>query len=129
MNQAVFHSFSIKELNPDSLTARYLRRLVHFSARPNFDKNKWIYVSYAAQSDQGTTTKVIRATLNDYQLLDIKTIPSFLITTFGRATIGNPALTLSQRTASENYILPAFNFIGSLQFKYLLKEPKRRRRK
>ncbi len=41
---------------------------------PAFTQNQWIYISYAAQNEIGTTTKVIRAKLTDNQLDDIKTI-------------------------------------------------------
>ncbi|MEL6867324.1 MAG: PQQ-dependent sugar dehydrogenase, partial [Bacteroidota bacterium] len=41
---------------------------------PNFEANQWIYVSYAAENAQGTTTKIIRAKLEVDTLLDIQEI-------------------------------------------------------
>ncbi|SOE23421.1 Glucose/arabinose dehydrogenase, beta-propeller fold [Spirosomataceae bacterium TFI 002] len=41
---------------------------------PNFENNKYIYVSYAAQSSQGRTTKIIRAVLDNNSLKDIKVL-------------------------------------------------------
>ena len=41
---------------------------------PKFDDNHWIYISYAAENNQGTTTKVIRAKLVDTELIEIVTI-------------------------------------------------------
>ena len=41
---------------------------------PLFSENQWIYVSYAAENDQGTTTKIIRARLKEDALLDLKAL-------------------------------------------------------
>lgn len=35
---------------------------------PNFEQNKWIYLSYAAENDIGSTTKVVRAKLESNRL-------------------------------------------------------------
>ena len=39
---------------------------------PNFKQNKWIYLSYAAENDVGSTTKVIRAKLEENRLSEIQ---------------------------------------------------------
>ncbi|MTI20929.1 PQQ-dependent sugar dehydrogenase [Fulvivirga sp. RKSG066] len=41
---------------------------------PNFKSNQLIYISYAAENSNGTTTKIIRAKLNDDSLTNIETI-------------------------------------------------------
>jgi aldose sugar dehydrogenase len=41
---------------------------------PDFKRNKYIYLSYAAKSRNGRTTKIIRAALQNDVLTDIKTI-------------------------------------------------------
>lgn len=41
---------------------------------PKFENNNFIYVSYAAKSGQGTTTKVIRAKLENDSLSNVQTI-------------------------------------------------------
>ena len=41
---------------------------------PEFDQNHWIYLSYAAESEDGTTTKVIRAELRADSLAEVQTI-------------------------------------------------------
>lgn len=41
---------------------------------PDFKSNSEIYLSYAAQKDGATTTKIIRAVLRDNALIEIKTI-------------------------------------------------------
>jgi glucose/arabinose dehydrogenase len=41
---------------------------------PEFVKNKYIYISYAAKNDKGKTTKVIRAVLEDNSLKKIQTL-------------------------------------------------------
>jgi glucose/arabinose dehydrogenase len=41
---------------------------------PNFEANQWIYISYAAETDRGRTTKIIRAKLSENQLSALKTI-------------------------------------------------------
>ncbi|PRX57072.1 PQQ-dependent sugar dehydrogenase [Flagellimonas meridianipacifica] len=41
---------------------------------PNFKKNKWVYISYAAKKDFGTTTKVVRAQLNNDSLINHETL-------------------------------------------------------
>ena len=37
---------------------------------PDFKKNHWVYISYSSENHQGTTTKVIRARLQDDTLID-----------------------------------------------------------
>jgi len=41
---------------------------------PKFDDNNFIYISYAAESIDGTTTKIIRAKLEDHALVDVQDI-------------------------------------------------------
>lgn len=41
---------------------------------PDFQKNHWIYISYAAQNSQGSTTKVIRAQLRNHQLKQVQAL-------------------------------------------------------
>jgi aldose sugar dehydrogenase len=41
---------------------------------PNFSQNKWIYVSYATESKEGKTTKVIRGKLENNELQQIQTL-------------------------------------------------------
>ncbi|MEM9362723.1 MAG: PQQ-dependent sugar dehydrogenase [Bacteroidota bacterium] len=41
---------------------------------PNFKKNQWVYVSYAAKKDFGTTTKVVRAQLKNDSLTNHQTL-------------------------------------------------------
>lgn len=41
---------------------------------PDFSKNKYIYLSYAAKAQKGRTTKIIRAVLENDALKDIKTL-------------------------------------------------------
>lgn len=41
---------------------------------PNFKENKFVYISYAAQSTKGKTTKIIRAILENDELKNIKTL-------------------------------------------------------
>jgi glucose/arabinose dehydrogenase len=41
---------------------------------PNFDDNRWVYVSYAAKKKGKTTTKVIRAKLENNALIEVQTI-------------------------------------------------------
>lgn len=41
---------------------------------PNFNENKFVYVSYAARNEQGTTTKIIRGVLENDSLSRIQTL-------------------------------------------------------
>ncbi|MDH3708842.1 MAG: PQQ-dependent sugar dehydrogenase [Cyclobacteriaceae bacterium] len=41
---------------------------------PEFSENNLIYLSYSAQGDSGTTTKVIRAQLQDNELSNLETL-------------------------------------------------------
>jgi aldose sugar dehydrogenase len=41
---------------------------------PNFNENKWVYVSYASDSKEGKTTKVIRGKLEKNELQQIQTL-------------------------------------------------------
>lgn len=47
---------------------------------PNFNETKFVYVSYAARNEQGTTTKVIRAVLENDSLNRVQTL--FLATPY-----------------------------------------------
>ncbi|RAW02149.1 PQQ-dependent sugar dehydrogenase [Pseudochryseolinea flava] len=41
---------------------------------PDFNKNKWVYLSYAAKNEKGMATKIIRATLDNNTLTKIQTL-------------------------------------------------------
>jgi len=41
---------------------------------PDFNKNKYVYISYAAQNDKGNATKIIRAVLENNSLTKIQTL-------------------------------------------------------
>jgi glucose/arabinose dehydrogenase len=41
---------------------------------PNFNENKFVYVSYAARNEQGTATKIIRGVLENDSLSQVQTI-------------------------------------------------------
>jgi aldose sugar dehydrogenase len=41
---------------------------------PNFTQNKWVYISYATESKEGKTTKVIRGKLENDALQDVQTL-------------------------------------------------------
>lgn len=43
-------------------------------ADPDFNKNKYVYISYAAQNNQGNATKIIRAVLEQDSLQKIQTL-------------------------------------------------------
>jgi glucose/arabinose dehydrogenase len=55
---------------------------------PDFSKNKYIYISYAAKSDKGKTTKIIRAILEDNSLKKIQTLFVATPYTFERVHYG-----------------------------------------
>ncbi len=57
---------------------------------PEFSKNRWVYLSYAARNPKGlgTTTKVIRATLKNDRLQSIETLFVALPYTLGRYHYG-----------------------------------------
>jgi glucose/arabinose dehydrogenase len=62
---------------PTSLTGRtgsFNMGIFDVVLDPNFTANQLVYVAYAAQKSDTFTTKVIRATLKDNALTDIKTI-------------------------------------------------------
>ena len=48
--------------------------LFDVALHPDFDVTPWVYLSYAAKSDQGRTTKVIRARLDQSELKDHETL-------------------------------------------------------
>lgn len=105
---------------------------------PSFDKNKFVYVSYAAQNEQGTATKVIRGVLDNDSLSQVQTI--FVATpytaqrfhygggmTFGRdgklyLTVGErlfreidePALPIAQNVEDKRGKIYRFNPDGSI---------------
>ncbi len=55
---------------------------------PDFSKNKYVYISYAAKSDKGKTTKIIRAILEDNSLKKIQTLFVATPYTFERVHYG-----------------------------------------
>ncbi|MEM8847057.1 MAG: PQQ-dependent sugar dehydrogenase [Bacteroidota bacterium] len=66
---------------PDDLTDSI--RAIHFGDNsgifevltdPNFKKNQWVYISYAAKKNFGTTTKVVRAQLKKDSLINHQTL-------------------------------------------------------
>jgi glucose/arabinose dehydrogenase len=105
---------------------------------PNFNENKFVYVSYAAQNEQGTATKVIRGVLDNDSLRQVQTI--FVATpytaqryhygggmTFGRdgklyLTVGGrlfreidePALPIAQNVEDKRGKIYRFNPDGSI---------------
>lgn len=61
--------------------------------------------------------------------LDLKLIPSFLIAEFGEVRVNNPSLSLSDRNGERAFKLPELEFSSTIQIRYLLKEPKKKRRR
>ena len=61
--------------------------------------------------------------------LDLKLIPNILILDYGKARIQNPLVFSGNQLGTRNYNLPEINFASSLQLRYLLKEPDKRRRR
>jgi glucose/arabinose dehydrogenase len=55
---------------------------------PDFIKNKYLYISYAARSDKGKTTKIIRAVLENNSLTKIQTLFVATPYTFERVHYG-----------------------------------------
>ena len=60
--------------------------------------------------------------------LDLKIIPRFLLLDSGKATIGNPILSPNDQKGEREYDFPEIDIAGTIQIRYLLKEPKKRRR-
>lgn len=80
------------------------------------------------------TLNVAIAPTLSYQLskkvfLDFKIVPRFLLADFGNVEMNNPTFTLDQRKGEREYNLPEIDIAGTIQFRYLLKEPKKRRRR
>lgn len=61
--------------------------------------------------------------------LDLKVIPRFLFADFGKARIKDPSLTLEGQVGTREYNLPEIDIASTIQIRYLLKEPKKRRRR
>ncbi|MEM9919791.1 MAG: hypothetical protein AAF990_16975 [Bacteroidota bacterium] len=61
--------------------------------------------------------------------LDFKLIPNVLIADFGEVRVQNPVLTTRQSLAERDYNLPEVSLAGSIQFRYMLKEPQQKRRR
>jgi len=61
--------------------------------------------------------------------LDIKLIPKFLLADFGSVSIKDPSLTLEQQKGTREYNLPEIDLASTIQLRYMLKEPKKRRRR
>lgn len=62
-------------------------------------------------------------------LIDAKVIPNFLIADLGTIEIEDPSLPEQQRRANRKYDLPVTNVSASLMVRYVIKEPKRGRRR
>lgn len=58
--------------------------------------------------------------------LDFKFIPNILIADFGKIIENNPTQSSIDQEGIREYNLPEFNMGGSIQLKYLFKEPKKR---
>jgi len=61
--------------------------------------------------------------------LDLKIIPSFLIADFGKVRVNNPVLPPPDRNGKRAYDLPKLDLATTIQVRYLLKEPKKKRRR
>ena len=61
--------------------------------------------------------------------LDVKLIPKFLLADFGAVRIKDPSLSPEQKKGTREYNLPEIDFATTLQLRYMLKEPKRKRRR
>lgn len=53
---------------------RYNAGILEVKLDPNFEKNKWVYVSYVSEKDKKYATKVIRGKLTENNLTDIETL-------------------------------------------------------
>ncbi len=62
-------------------------------------------------------------------MIDAKVIPNFLIADLGKIEIEDPSLPEQQRRANRKYDLPVTNVSASLMVRYVIKEPKRGRRR
>ncbi len=62
-------------------------------------------------------------------MIDAKVIPNFLIADLGTIEIEDPSLPEQQRRANRKYDLPVTNVSASLMVRYVIKEPKRGRRR
>lgn len=63
---------------PKDLYVKGQGGLLDVVLHPNYQTNKWLYLSYTAGSDDSNTLKVIRARLKDNSLVDVQTIYSVL---------------------------------------------------
>ncbi|MEL6867621.1 MAG: hypothetical protein AAFP19_24565, partial [Bacteroidota bacterium] len=61
--------------------------------------------------------------------LDCKVIPRWLIADFGKTTIQDPTQSINGQEGSRSYSFPEIDFAGTVQLRYLLKEPKKRGRR
>jgi len=59
--------------------------------------------------------------------LDFKLIPRFLLADFGSARRQDPTLTLEQQKGSREYNLPEIDLASTIQLRYMLKEPRKKR--
>jgi len=66
--------------------------------------------------------------VSDKVFLDLKIIPSFLLADFEKVTINNPTLLKEDQNGKREYDLPEIDLAGTIQVRYLLKAPKKRRR-
>jgi hypothetical protein len=62
-------------------------------------------------------------------MIDAKVIPNVLIADFGSIQLADPSLPESDRRANRKYDLPVTNVSASLMVRYVIKEPKRGRRR
>ena len=58
----------------DGLKKKYNTGIFDIVLDPNFDNNRWIYISYVSERDKQFATKVIRAKLENNKLEDIQTL-------------------------------------------------------
>jgi len=61
--------------------------------------------------------------------LDFKIIPNFLVADFGKARMNNPSLPIKGQEGVREYDLPEIDVAGTIQLRYLLQEPKKKRKK
>ena len=72
---------------------------------------------------------MLSAKLSKKLFLEFKIIPNILIADFEKIIEVNPTLSPDKRAGIREYNLPEINVGGSIQLKYLIKEPKKRKRK
>ncbi|MFT4537212.1 MAG: glucose/arabinose dehydrogenase, partial [Saprospiraceae bacterium] len=58
----------------DGFKGRYNAGIFEVVLDPDFSNNKWIYISYVSEREQQFATKVIRAKLQNNQLVDVETL-------------------------------------------------------